>query len=321
VKNIGYNSIFLPLNSLKTIIKWRIFCIIDNYWCAMENRYKFKIWALNIRSEILLSCILPSFISHNKGHIRVLLADRMGGGPIVFPSKKRLYYLPDSIKEIMRREIVVLGSFMIVLILIAGCSSAQNGAANGSKNQNLAPGYTTIKTKSVSTQSSSPECNLPSPDPITFQKFLPNVPDWTTEAGPNIQYAYHDKKAGMHRDNSICKGYFPVDKSNYNYVEVCFLDMGPCVTETTGVRAFFDKFEIGTRQNTTTSRIENFHGYPAMQILSLPQNANTVFFKINDRLYVIISVIGGDREIFSTKEADMKKFANAIDFKGFAASV
>ena len=47
--------------------------------------------------------------------------------------KKKFYNTQNSNKEIMRREIVVLGFFIIALILIAGCTSSQNATATGIK--------------------------------------------------------------------------------------------------------------------------------------------------------------------------------------------
>ena len=51
---------------------------------------------------------------------------------------KKILYSGDLIKEIMRRA-VLLGFFIIVLILIAGCTSQQGGATTESKNQNPVP--------------------------------------------------------------------------------------------------------------------------------------------------------------------------------------
>jgi WD40 repeat protein len=64
----------------------------------------------------------------------------------------------------MRKAIVVLGFFIIALILIAGCTSAQNSATAGSKNQNPS-GNTNVKMTSAEPKA-APAWSYATKDPI-----------------------------------------------------------------------------------------------------------------------------------------------------------
>ena len=223
----------------------------------------------------------------------------------------------------MRREIIVLGFSLIVLMLIAGCTSTQI-ASPESKRQTPTPGYTTVKTTSMSSQSSLPECNLPSPDPIQFQKFLPNVPGYTSE---NRTIKQKDYKSLTY--NEMVGRYQISDRSNINLVQVFFVDKGPCVNDSTGNYAFLNNYELGDYSGgggEFRSKINDFHGYPAIRTTFNGSFVrNWVFITINNRLSILIHAegptFGNSNYSLSQAEQDIEKFANAIDFKGFAASV
>ena len=223
----------------------------------------------------------------------------------------------------MRRGIVVLVFFIIVLLITAGCISAQNGTPTGPDTRNPAPGTTNVKTTPASLPVSPSDCGLPSPDPIRFQKFLPEVSGWTGQTGGTIYYALNIENVtkSVHRDNQICEGYQISDTSNAKTVYVCFLDKGPCVTGTTGVTAFFNEYKIATVNGDTLNKIDNFHGYTAIRLTD-PVIPLLYYIGINNRLYVSVRIqdLSGKGSL-SEKEADIEKFMNAIDFKGFAASV
>jgi len=206
-----------------------------------------------------------------------------------------------------------LGFFIIIVILIAGCTSAQNGT-------------------SVSSQTSPTGCNLSSKDPILFQKFLPNIPGYDRTYAQNISVNDNYIKDVKDEDNRITDVYRISDKSNINMIIVSFEDKGPCVTESTGVNVFLDNYNKGMTVNgTSMSKINNFHGYPAIKTIVTSESGeclqDNVYIGMNNRLYVNIATTIRDLYLPHKKysvaeaEADIEKFANAIDFNGFASSV
>jgi len=220
----------------------------------------------------------------------------------------------------MRRDIVVLGFFIIVLIVIAGCTSIQSAATTESKNQNSGLGDTNVKTTSASSYTSSSECKLQPMDPILFQKFFPNVPGWTRKYSGTDKY-----DRGIFRGNSFNNEVYSLsDKSNPSVrVIVGFGDRGPCVTESTGLNWQINNEKIGEFDGFITSKINDFHGYPAIYKISNVSNQyreGYVIIGIKNRYYVSIGTTGEEYSI-SEAEANLEKFGNVIDFRGLAASV
>lgn len=221
------------------------------------------------------------------------------------------------------RRVFVLGFFIIVLILITGCTSTQNADSTVSKSQYPMPGYTAVETNSKNSLTSIINCNQPPLDPAQFQKFLPEIPGWTRSFGQNISpgtnYVLNYKLTDQGYANFISDTYQISDKSNINIVQVAFEDLGPCAGDFGLNRNYLS---VG-QKDATQSKI-NFHGYPAIHA---KMNGTGLIYDIvnigvNNRLFVTITASGPQREYsFSKAEADIEKFANAIDFKGFAASV
>jgi hypothetical protein len=227
----------------------------------------------------------------------------------------------------MRRDIVVFGFFIIVLIVIAGCSSPQIGSSTGPKSQTPSQGDSNVKT--TSTMYAYPtNCGLPSTNPIRFQKFIPNVEEWNAINGVQNNY-YENKEIGadLINPNYIMQQYASlgykqgITEGKYLWtVMVFFLDFGPCVTESSDVNAFLNNnFDFRKVKAGETTKI-NFHGYPA--VYSTTSGSVRVTIGINNRLAVKIYTLGSSKEdSLSEKEAEIERFANAIDFRGFAASV
>ena len=115
--------------------------------------------------------------------------------------------------------------------------------------------------------------------------------------------------------------YFPVDTSKRIRTRVAFMDMGPCVTDANDVNWFLENEKTGTLNGYIVSRIE-FHGYPAIRkftVSSDPYFDGTISIGMNNRYYVIIQTFGpGYTE--EEAEANIEKFANAIDFNGIASA-
>ena len=229
----------------------------------------------------------------------------------------------------MRRDIVMLGFFIIVLILIAGCTSTQNGTATGSKSQNPASRDTNVKMTYIEYMTPIFECNLPPIDPIRFQKFLPNLSGYERQYGQNISgnnYVVNTKMTDGNINtiysNRIIEKYSTSDKSLISSY-VAFEDYGPCAES---LDARLNLNEYGTFKTKTHSKI-TFHGYPAQHMVDTNGtpgyiNQDYVTIWINNRLSVHISIESySEGYPLSEAEADIEKFANAIDFKGFAASV
>jgi len=200
----------------------------------------------------------------------------------------------------MRQVSIVLEFSLIMLILITGCTSAQN-------------------------KTSPPECNLSSTDPIKFQKFLPDISGYEREFGQNISVGNNYRKDSPGWINGI-EDHYKIP-GQQNTVTVSFYDLGPCVTESTGVFARLDNYHFGIYLDTTESKI-NFHGYPAIHVIRTiypSEYIRSVSYSIgiSNQMYVVISRYssGGERIPASEAEADIEKFANAIDFNSLASTV
>ena len=223
----------------------------------------------------------------------------------------------------MRYKILVLGFFIILLILIAGCTSPQNGTSTEHKIP--ASGNTNLKPGSTTSMQSIVDCKSPPTDPIRFQKFFPNVPGW--EWSDKLGYNYRPfNKSTMIYDyqwyNTVSATYWISGESNINrskLIYVTFLDYGPCAGDY-GLTGNFLWSGIYGNQ----SRV-NFHGYPAVRIQSnistIGDQHTAMRIGVTNRLFVLIEDDGVYKNSVSEADADIDKFANAIDFKGFAASV
>jgi hypothetical protein len=198
----------------------------------------------------------------------------------------------------MRQVILAWGCSLIVLVLIAGCTTPQH-----------AP------------------CNLSSTDPIKFQKFLPDIPGYEREFGQNISVGDNYRKDSPGWLNGIEDHYKISGQNTQNTVSVSFYDLGPCVNESTGVFARLNTYHFGIYLDTIESRV-TFHGYPAIHVIRtiFPSElirSDSYSIGISNRLYVVISrYTSPDKKIpLSEAEADIEKFANAIDFNGLASTV
>jgi hypothetical protein len=224
----------------------------------------------------------------------------------------------------MRNGIVVLGFFIIVLIVISGCTT-QNETTAGSKSQNSASMDSTVKTSSASSYASPTTCKLLSVDPIRFQKFLPDVPGWTRVNGqaitPGVNYFYNPVPNGESR---IEERYWqnPEDKINSKQVVVQFWDNGPCYTTSRG--ALFERMLERKDDINTITGIDNFHGYPAVKSV----NFNTTYIYQGEEIHILIS----ERQIVdiwtsgrgyteSEAEGNIEKFLSGTDLDGFASSI
>jgi hypothetical protein len=214
----------------------------------------------------------------------------------------------------MRHEIVVF--FFIVLIISAGCTSAQNVTSTGQKNQNPAIRDINIKTSSASVPISPSDC-IPT-DPVHFQKFFPNVAGYKPQLPLNRTVEYRSEKS-YSEDNSIKYTYIATQvyysDNHAPSVIIHFFDMGPCVTESTGWSLNGHDVFKGTK------KIDNFHGYPALQLF-MDNGVDFMEIGISNRRVVSIQVQFSDEKVsYSEQEAVFEKFASAIDFNGFASVV
>jgi len=227
----------------------------------------------------------------------------------------------------MRQVLLVSVFCVIVFILITGCTSAQNGLSSKSSNQSPLLKDTGVKTTLAFSQDSPPGCNLPSTDPIQFQKFLPDIPGYEREFGQNISVGNNYRKDSAGWINGIEDHYKIPGEFAENTMSVSFYDLGPCVTESTGVYARLDEYQPGKYPGTSESKI-TFHGYPAIHIIRTifpfqDIGSDSYRIGINNRLYVVISRYDPSEKglRIAEAEADIEKFANAIDFEGLAATV
>jgi len=204
----------------------------------------------------------------------------------------------------MRREIIVLGFFIIVLILIAGCTSSQNGSTTSPRVQNPAQGNNNVKTTPTNSWTPLPSCDTLPVNSTRSQKFLPTIAGWT-------------KKESM---------YYSSD--HYCMINVGFLDASSCTGLSVDNVLNLALLNNGTVGKTTTivNKIDNLHGYPAVHSITFNNELGKDFGKyenvligVNNRLYVRIDKFGSN----CTYRSDdvFETFANAIDFKGLASSV
>jgi hypothetical protein len=126
----------------------------------------------------------------------------------------------------MRQVFPVLGCSLILLMLIAGCASEQKTT-----------------------------CNLSSTDPATFQKFLPDVPGYDRKFGQTISVGDNYRKDSPGWINGIEDHYRIHGQNTPDTVSVSFYDLGPCVTESTGVFAQLKNYPFGIYLDTTESRV------------------------------------------------------------------
>ena len=109
----------------------------------------------------------------------------------------------------MRREIIVLGFSLLLLMLIAGYSSTKNGDPSGAKNQNPTSVYTTIKTTSPNSVTAIINCDRLPIDPGEFDKYLPNVQGYERKAvrGERMIYAKFNKTSNNFYANLVADTY------------------------------------------------------------------------------------------------------------------
>lgn len=205
----------------------------------------------------------------------------------------------------MRREIVVLGFFIIVLILIAGCTSSQNGAPTGPQGQNPAQGNNNVKTTPTNSWTPLPSCDTIPVNSTRYQKFLPTIAGWTK------------------------KGSWYYSSDSYCMIGVEFTDLSSCTGYSVDDVFNLNLLNNGTDGERTTivNKIDNFHGYPAVRSIYFRNDElgkgfgkkEYVIIGVNNRLYVRIDNFASNCTYSS--DAVFETFANAIDFKGLASSV
>jgi len=185
----------------------------------------------------------------------------------------------------MRNGIIVLGFFIIVLILTAGCTSAQSGDTN----VKTTPTYDSIGYHSL--------------DPLQFQKFFPNIPGWQMDkpfiitaksSSPNIMAGYGNSE-------------------NHHVVHVLFRDLGP-----------YSNSYLNSNTQNRIINFHGYPAVKVSGDIDIADDRGMgVYIKINSRLAVEINADGLISENYSLSDADadIETFANAIDFNGFAALV
>jgi hypothetical protein len=223
----------------------------------------------------------------------------------------------------MRFGLAIIVFLIIVLIAFTGCTSSHGGTANGSNSQNSVQGANVEMTTTTSIDSLI-NCDELPVDPIRFQRFLPDVPGYERTFGQKISWGnnyvnFTRMKKTSGYANFIADQYQISDKSNLNMVVVSFEDLGPCAGDI-GLKRNI----LSEGQKNATRTIVNFHGYPADH--TIINNYNEIYdfesIEVSNRLYVTIKAHGAPEDYsIHEAEADIEKFANAIDFKGFSESI
>jgi hypothetical protein len=219
----------------------------------------------------------------------------------------------------MRQWVVVVGFFIIVLMVIAGCTS-QNGAPSGSNSQNSAPRNPNVKMTSVVSHSTPSICKISTPDPIRFQKFFPDIPGWTKKYGQKIKnddnYYYTSQPGNYAQMKEI---YYQNPQDPQDPLAITITDNGPCSTQSIDEYLIMNTGWIGPGGEPHPPTLLNFHGYRAAKNTQFNTSFNTrgesLYIGINNRLRVQI-VSGGDTE--PEADARIETIANAIDFTGLA---
>jgi len=227
----------------------------------------------------------------------------------------------------MRRLYFVLSFTTIVLVLIAGCSSTQNTVSNRSESQTPTPTFNSAKTTSVSSQSLSTECYLPTPDPMRFKKFLPSVIGYNADSHNEIDYpfpaSYNISKNNI-TDHLLYQPYSRYDDPVTYRVQLDISDLGPCVNESTGYNAWLRNTNYFKTLSTTGDIVEQkevfYQGYPAVRYYRTgigPVESLIIF--VNNRVSVGMNFGSSQGQYsHSVADTDLEKFANAIDLNGIA---
>lgn len=223
----------------------------------------------------------------------------------------------------MRHHIFAFGCFLMVLIVIAGCTSPQpspqSGNPGGIKTTNMEKNSGTDSLTDLNT------CSRPPTDPLEFQKFFPEVPGFDRPYRNKISgltYQNYTKYVNTdHFSNFIGEQYNSDTQYNYR-IFVTFSDYGPC----SDYFPFNIRHAAYEQQNSTQRKI-TYHGYPALymsnlQSGSLQHTDVMVLVGVSNRLFVSIGARDFEDNVpIAEMEADIETFANSIDFKGFAGSV
>lgn len=211
----------------------------------------------------------------------------------------------------MRYRIVVLGFLIIFLIVIAGCTSSQSGTATGSKSQNSGSESSTTSVTTVS-QSSPADmtCQKKQIDAEPFKKFFPDISGFT--GYPYTSYESFGISRNYHKNDT-----------EYFDIRINILDLFSCNNIDS---KYLNKIDYPENYNITSSFI-NYHGYPTWRYdvdLSFfyTDGGNAIVYKIlvNPKMSVdIVSFQRGQGLSKSEADAEIEKFANAIDFNGIIA--
>jgi len=212
----------------------------------------------------------------------------------------------------MRKGIGLLGFFIIVLILIAGCTSPQSGAAAGTKSQKSGSGssITSIPTSGYSSpQPQTTECSNNCPNMTRFVKFFPDVDGW--------QKPYPEWYGSGY---CVIRGrYFELPNSDH-YVDISIQDFSPCNYGTDVYLKNMPAGEFSTGLNGTVAyTVITYHGFPTLQVEFADNRKVTMIGRsimINPKRSIEIDA--GGLNTPSEIDAEIEKFANAIDFNGLA---
>lgn len=222
----------------------------------------------------------------------------------------------------MRQWVAIGGFFILVLILISGCTSTQSGATTGSNSQNSAFGNTNVTMTSAKYVFAPVDCNLPWGDPVRFQKYFPVVPGW--ERGQNFTINRAEDRPDRAPMTTIMNQYKIPGQYTHKWVFVIFIDAGPCVNKSSGFDALSSTVKESESMSVRDTFINNFHGYRAVRSITNGSSIvkEEVGIYINNRLAARIICEGvSDKYSISEADADIEKFANAIDFSGLATAV
>jgi hypothetical protein len=226
----------------------------------------------------------------------------------------------------MRRAIVVLGFFIIVLVVTGGCTSTQNPVANGSQSQNAGTGSVTANAPASGFSSPSSQVCLPKTDMHKFKPFFPDMAGY--------QRSYKNENSGDVELNKIEEKY--TDNKNF-LVDVYINDFSDCDVDTNSI---FKNIKVGdTDHNNTISSLitSTYRGYPATRIEVTDNDGDVIdvfqSITINPKIIVSVNVLSYEG-IFksldlsnqsmsnyqgtpkSTFDAEIDKFVNALDLNG-----
>jgi hypothetical protein len=215
----------------------------------------------------------------------------------------------------MRHGMGVIGFFLVVLLVIAGCTSPQH-TPTGSDSRNSA---------TVSDITSGLDCQQYTKDLHRFKKFFPDLTGWQGIYDSNRDILYGSAGA-------VTSEMYIKSDNKANVLSISVRDISLCNRKSDYYTKYtVDERNWGAYYNQSEWQITvtqfPFHGYPATRVERINNDtgfaAVAYYIVLSPDTIVEMSAGSGlpNHPTTAQFEAEFEEFADAIDFNGIAASV